>query len=138
MKEIFNKIISSFKKATLGEESMQRVVWWWGVIGYLIAFALANKLIRAIDFRFVDIVISLVMTLYFSWHIYAVKKCAPKKPKLTPEEKNKLKEECRHNFGKSLARKLLAQEPLTKWNPVFMVIAIDVLCITHFFSYVFR
>ncbi|MBU6141028.1 MAG: hypothetical protein KGP29_05710 [Proteobacteria bacterium] len=138
MKEVLNKIFLSFKKATKGEELMIRVIWFWGVIGYIFAFAVANKLIRTIDFRFFDILISLVMTLYFSWHIYAVKKCSPKKPKLNPEKKDKLNAENRVNLGKSVARKLLLQEPLTKWNSTFMITVIDILCITHFFGYIFR
>ncbi len=138
MKEIFSKINLSFKKATKGEETLSHVIWWWGVVGYLVAFVIANKLIRVINFRFIDIFLSLLMTLYFSWHIYAIKKCAPKKPKLSPEEKNKLKEERRAQLGKKALRKLLAQESLTAWDPVFMVMMLDVLCITHFFGYVFK
>lgn len=138
MKEIFSKINSSFKKANRGEETVSHMIWWWGVIGYLVAFLIANKLIRVINFRSIDIFLSLLMVLYFSWHIYAIKKCAPKKPKLSPEEKKKLKEERRAQFGKKALRKLLAQESLTTWDPVFMVMAIDLLCVTHFFGYVFK
>lgn len=138
MKEVFSKVSSSFTKANHGEELVSRVIWWWGALAYLIAFFVANKLVREINIRSVDIVISLVMMLYFAWHMYAVKKCAPKKPKLTPEEKKKLQAERRHNLSRSVARKLLLQEPLTKWDPVFITITIDLLCITHFFSYIFR
>jgi hypothetical protein len=138
MKEFLDKVSFSFAKATHGEESVSRMIWWWGALGYLIAFFIANKLVREINIRSVDIVISVMVMLYFAWHMYAIKKCAPKKPKLTPEEKKKLKTERRNNLGKSVARKLLLQEPLTKWDPVSIVMMIDLLCITHFFSYIFR
>lgn len=138
MKKILDKIKASFKRSTKGEETFSHVVWWWGVIGYLITVFIAKKLILAIDVRFIDVFISLIVVIYFSWHIYAVKKCAPKKEKLTDEEKKKLKEDRGSRIGKKVVRKLLAQEAMTKWNPVLMVIAIDVLCITHFARYFFK
>lgn len=138
MKEIFGKIKASFKRATNGEELMPALFWWWGVLAYLFAFFVANKLIRAIHFRFVDILIALAMVVYFAWHIYALKKCSPKKPKLTPEEKKKLREERRQQMPKKALRKLLLQEPLTEWDPVFMLMMIDLLCITHFGMYLFK
>ena len=110
MKEIFSKIEASFKKANKGEETLSHMIWWWGAIGYVVAFFIADKLIKAIDFRSVDIAISLLMSIYFVWHIYAVKKCAPKKPKLSAEEKAKLHAESRKEIGKKFLRKLFLQE----------------------------
>lgn len=138
MKEFFFKIEASFKKAMRGEESVQILIWWWGVIGYLVAFFIARKLIRAINFHVADVVISLLMITYFSWHFYVLKKCAPKKPKLTTEEKRRLKEERRREMGKRVMRKLFLQEPITKWDPVLITLVIDVFCVVNFFHYILR
>lgn len=138
MKEIFDKFLIVFKRATSGQETVAHMIWWWGVVGYLLAYFLFNKLIQLIDLRLIDVLISVLMVLYFSWHFYALRKCAPKKPKLTDEEKKRLKEERKINIGKSAARKLFLQEPITKWDPVFMAITLDVLCITHFVGYIFK
>jgi predicted membrane protein len=138
MKEILNKIYLSFRKATKGEEALSHMIWWWGMVGYLIAFFIVNKLIRAIDFDLIDVSLSLIMVFYFSWHIYALKKCAPKKAKLTEEEKKKLKEDRHLRLGKSFMRKLLLQESITRWDSVFVAMMMDLLCITHFFGYVIK
>jgi len=138
MKEVFNKFFIAFKRATNGQETVPHMIWWWGFVGYLLAYFVFNKLVLLIDLRLMDILISLLMVFYFSWHFYALKKCAPKKPKLTDEEKKRLKEERKINIGKSAARKLFLQEPITKWDPIFMSMTVDVLCVTHFASYIFK
>lgn len=138
MREVLSRINASFKKATKGEEALSCVVWYWGVPAYLSAFFIVNKLILSINSAVFDFLMSLLMVVYFCWHAVALRKCTPKKPKLTPEEQKKLKEERRHNLGKSVARKLLLQEPITKANPGFTALMIDLLCITHFLSYLIK
>jgi hypothetical protein len=128
---------NSFIKATRGEEKLTVVIWWWGVISYLLSYFVVHKLIMSIDSRIFDFIVSFVMVTFFSWHSYVTKKCAPKKPKLTDEEKKKLKQ-AKDGFAKSFTKKLLLQEPITKWDPVFTVIMIDILCITHFFGFFFK
>ena len=81
----------SFKKATKGEESLNIVIWYWGVISYLVSFFIINKGLKQLDINFINITISTLTTIYFIWHIYATKKCAPKKPKLSKAEKKRLK-----------------------------------------------
>lgn len=138
MQEIFTKIDASFKRAMKGEEHINVVIYWWGVIGYLVAFFIASKAIRAINYRSVDIIISLLMVVYFGWHFYVTRKNAPKKPKLTKEEEERIKLERRKDFGRRFMRKLFLQEPISKWDPVFVTLVIDVFCIATFLDYVLR
>lgn len=138
MKEIATKIKSTFRKATFGQESLSNMIWRWGLLGYLAAYFVFNKIIKLVDITFVDILVSLSMIIYFSWHIYSLKKCAPKKPKLNDEEKRKLKEEKKVNFGKSAARKIFLQEPMTSWDPVFVAMIIDITFIAHFLGYILK
>ncbi len=138
MKEIATKIKSAFKKATAGQESPSYMIWRWALLGYLAAYFVFNKIILSVDLVLVDALISVSVIVYFSWHIYALKKCAPKKPKLSDEEKRKLKEEKKLNFGRSAARKLFLQEPLTSWDPIFVTMVIDVIFIAHFLGYIFK
>ncbi len=138
MNAFFNKIETSFKAATKGEESVHNMIWWWGVCGYMVAFFIANRIVKVSDSRAVDIIVSLLMVVYFCWHFYAMRKCAPKKPKLSKEEKKRLREEARKDFDKKLVRKLFLQESITKWDPIFIVLVIDVFSIATFLQYVIR
>lgn len=138
MKEILSKFYSAFRRATDGKETLSHMIWWWGVFGYLISYFICDSIVKSVDFRFVDVAVSVVVVVYFIWHIYALYKCAPKKPKLTPEEKEKIKQDRMMNIGRSAVRKLLLREPITRWDPVFMTAVIDALCITHFFGYIFK
>lgn len=132
-----NKISESFFAAMRGEESVNKLIWWWGAIGYAVSyFILNNYLIIEFDSFWIDILTSLVAIIYFIWHIYVLKKCQPKKVKLTKEEKKKLKITARKQFFKKFLRKLFLQEPITKWDPVSVSVIVDLLCITHFLSYV--
>ncbi len=135
MKEILRKIENSLILATKGQESVHKVIWFWGVGGYIFAYLVANNLVLAFDYRFTDLLISILMIIYFVWHIYAIKKCAPKKLKLTPEEKEKIRIEKRKELGKKFMRKLFLQESITKRDPVFTTIVIDLFCIASFFHY---
>ncbi|NBV06132.1 MAG: hypothetical protein EBS06_02715 [Proteobacteria bacterium] len=137
MTDIFNKIETSFRASLRGEESTDKLIYVWGIISYVLAFLL-NKLIKTVHVYFFGTTISAVLICYFAWHIYALKKCSPKKPKLTKEEKQKLREEKRKEFGKKLMRKLLLQESFTKWDPIFISIVIDAFCIAQFIDYIIR
>ena len=136
MSGLLNKIETSFKAAMKGEESISNLTKWWGVIGYLVTYFIIEKIVMAVDSRFVDVALSVSVILYFSWHIYALKKCSPKKPKLSKEEKQYLKIQARKDLGKKFLRKLLLQESLTKWNPITVCMVIDVLCIACFLGYI--
>lgn len=138
MTEFLNKIEASFKRAMRGEEIINTLFWYWGGIAYLLAYFIANRLILAINFKSIDIIISLLMVIYFSWHIYVVRKCKPKTPKLTKEEKDRLTKEQRQERSRRFIRKLFLQEPLSKWDPFFVAVVIDVFCIAHFLGYITR
>jgi predicted membrane protein len=138
MNQMFNKIEASFRAAMKGEETVHNLIWWWGAVGYLVAYFIIDKIIKINHFKFIDVTISLLAVVYFSWHVYALKKCAPKKPKLSKEEKKRLSEEARKDMGKRFMRKLLLQESITKWDPIFITIVIDLFCIANFLGYVLR
>ena len=134
---VFAKIENSFKKAMAGQESVNVVIYWWGALGYLVSYLLIERMIKAIDITFVDILLSIIPMIYFSWHIYVLKKCSPKKPQLTKEEKAIIRAEKRKVFWKSFLRKLLLQEPITRFDATFTTIVIDVFSIACFSTYLF-
>ncbi len=138
MTSIISKIEDSFKRAMKGEESVNIIIWWWGVVAYLISYFVMNKLVRTVDIKAIDILVSLIATVYFCWHFYVLRKCRPKKPKLTKEEKKIQKMKKRKEFGKKFFRKIFLQEPITKWDPIFITLVIDAFCVAHFFGYVVR
>ena len=137
MSNVFSKIETSFKASLKGEESILALIYWWGILGYIVAFFL-NKLIRSLHVYIFGAGISAVLVCYFVWHIYALKKCSPKKVKLTKEEKQKIRAEKRKELPKKLMRKLLLQESFTKWDPVFVTMVIDAYCIAQFVDYIIR
>jgi len=137
MDNFFSKIETSFKASLRGEESTSALIYWWGISAYVVAFFL-NKIIRASHIYIFGAAVSAILIGYFIWHIYALKKCSPKKPKLTKEENKKIREERRKEFPKKLMRKLLLQESFTKWDPVFVTIVIDAYCIAQFLDYILR
>lgn len=137
MQKILNKIENSFQKIKQGSEDFDKVIWLWGGVAYVFAFFILDFLIKKINFKFIDILISIIAVSYFIFHIYALKKCAPKKPELTKEEKQRLKRQAKMERGKRFLRKLFLQEPLTKTNPVLVVGAIDLFFIAHFGNYIF-
>ena len=138
MTAIFANIESSFRKIMKGEEAMNTVIWWWGVLAYIFSYFVADKLVKKIDFRSVDLLISALMLIYFIWHLYALKKCSPKKPVLTKEEKKRLKEEAHRQWGRKFLRKLFLQEPITEFNPVVITAVLDLFCAAHYTTYIFR
>lgn len=135
MVQLFNKIETSFKAALRGEESLDVLVYRWGIFSYIVAF-LMNKLFRMVGSYFFTLPFAVLLVCYFVWHIYVLRKCTPKKPKLTKEEQQKLREERRKELGKKLLRKLFLQESITKWNPVLMATVTDAFCIAQFFDYI--
>lgn len=138
MKEIFAKIEASFKRAMNGEERLETVIWWWGVLGYLVAYFIVDKIVKVSDLRSIDIIVSILTVIYFSWHIYVLRKCAPKKPQLSKEEKERIRLEQRRLRWKKFLRKLFLQEPISKWDPVVVTMVTDVFVIACFLDYVVR
>jgi hypothetical protein len=138
MNQIFNKIESSFRVAMKGQENVQTIIWWWGATAYVVSYFIIDRIVKINDLKFFDITLSLLMVIYFGWHIYVLRKCAPKKPQLSKEEKERIRQEEKGNRSRKFFRKLLLQEPITSWDPVFITIVIDAFCIAHFLGYVLR
>lgn len=136
MSGIFNKIETSFRAAMKGEETTSNLIRWWGIVAYLLSYFVVDRLILGVNNRSLDVTLSVIGIIYFSWHIYVLRKCSPKKPKLSKEEKEYLKRQARKGLGKKILRKLFLQESVTNWNPVVVTIVIDVLFITHFLGYI--
>ncbi len=137
MNGIFSRVEASFKAAMRGEESTSVLIKKWGIPAFLISFFVVDKMVMTFDQKAVDVSISSLATLYFVWHIYVLRKCSPKKPKLTKEEKAILKLQARKDLGRKILRKLLLQEPISDWNPVKVTIILDVLFIAQFLGYIF-
>jgi hypothetical protein len=136
MKEFFKKIEGSFKRAMKGEEKINNVIWLWGAIFYVVAFFGIDTAIKRVDIMSFDMLLSVMTVGYTAWHVYILRKCAPKKPKLSKEEKKRLKAEARRDAGKRFLRKLFLKEPIVKSNPVFVALIMDLLVITHFLEYI--
>lgn len=136
--EILNKIENSFRASLKGEESTKNLIYWWGFISYLIFYFIIDEIILLVDLRLIDIVLAAIGVIYFTWHIYALKRCSPKKPKLTDEEKKKLQEDRWRKAGRAFMRKLFLQEPITKWNPIIMTMVVDLLFLLKFLGYILK
>ena len=88
-KPVLKIIEESFINSIKGGEKLNILIYYWGFISYIICYLIINKLIYAIDIRTIDIFLSLIVCIYFIWHIYVIHKCKPKKIKLSLEEKKK-------------------------------------------------
>jgi hypothetical protein len=138
MKLFLEKIYNSFITASKGQESMKNMIWWWGILSYLIAFFIVDLIIKKNDSLLIDSVISFIVCVYYAWHLYALRRCAPKKPKLTDEEKKILKNQRSQEMYKSFFRKLFLKEPITKWNTITVITILDILFFCHFGTFVLR
>ena len=92
---------NSFIFANKGEENVDFLIWIWGVPSYIISYFVINKSILAVNNLWFDYSLSILISIFYIWHIYVVKKCAPKKPKLTKEEKKQLKIQNKGTFYKT-------------------------------------
>ena len=122
-------------RSSKGEEVFFRVIWFWGVLFYIVSFFL-EKAIQAIFWKFFSFMISLITISYFVWHIYAIHKCKPKRKKLTKIEKKIIKQKAKQQFLKTFMKKLLLQQSWSKWKSETVITAIDLYIILHFATYV--
>lgn len=136
MKNFLNKIKISFENASKGLESFLVIAWGWGGIFYLASYFIFNKLVIAINSKFFDYSLSILLTIYLVWHMYVAIKCFPKTPKLSKEEKEKLKIQ-NGGASKAFLRKLFLQESITKTNGRNILIAIDILILLHFYALIY-
>lgn len=151
LKEKFTKefLVESFKTAWSGKEKLNNIFLWWGGIAYVIYYFILRPIINLnirtgtfLDTRyglefFVDYVLSLSIVFYLIFHIILIFKNRPKSPKLTKKQKEELKAQEKSQIRKRVLRKLLLQEPITKFRPWLVFIAIDLIIITHYSSRVF-
>ena len=137
-KPVLKIIEESFINSIKGSEKLNILIYYWGFISYVICYLVVNKLIYAIDIRTIDIFLSLVVCVYFIWHIYAVHKCKPKKIKLSLEEKKKNDLLKKKELPKKIMRKIFLKESIFKWDVVNVITAIDLFCIASFSGYFFN
>ncbi len=122
-----------FDLAMNGKEDLTIVLWVWGGGAYIFAFFI-DKLILFVDMMFIKWVLTILMIVYFIWHIVVIRKCSPKKPEMSEEEK----EEYKKDRNKRIVRKLLLKEPITKFNPSTVGIVIDLYVIVCFAEYLLK
>lgn len=134
MQNFFNKVKESFIKSTNGEEDLKILIRYWGVLAYIFTYLVLNKIIITYHNAIITQAIALVCIIYFSWHLYSMIKCSPKKPKLTKEQKKELRQAKRKEFFKNFWKKLTLQESFGKWDPIFVTKLIDIFCIANFFG----
>ncbi len=138
LKNYLKRIDFSFKQIMKGEEDLKIVMWWWGGIAYVFTYFILRKVLKISENEILDLAISSFVIAYFIWHIYALKKCSPQKPKLTKEQKEILKKERMKRISKSFLKKIMLQEPISKWNSANVLIALNLLYIIIFFEYLTR
>ncbi len=125
--------LASFKRANAGQENPQVLIWYWGVISYLFSYVVVNWLIRVLSFpRLLSVAISLLAVIYFAWHIFAMYKCRPRKKDLKSHYNTSTNH--KNVAYKSFVRKIFLKEPWFKWNPVVVIIVIDVIFLLYFLS----
>ncbi len=133
---LLNKIDKSFRASSKGEEDIKILIRWWGFVAYLFFYFIVNKIIKISTSDILDLSLSSLAIAYFSWHIFALERCRPKKIKVSKEEKKRLRAEKIRNLPRSIMRKILLQEPISKWDNVSILIALDLLYIVVFLGYI--
>ena len=134
LKQFSSNLTTKFSTANKGLESFRNMIIYWGGIAYFIAYCI-NGIIKIINIKSFSFILSIPVLCYFIWHFIVLIKITPKKEKLSKEEIEKRKE--KHYLAKSFFRKLLLQEPITKFNPYFIAKIVDLFIILHFLSFVF-
>lgn len=135
MKIFLNKIKASFINSTNGLESFAVVTWGWGAFFYFLSFSVFDNLLKKINIKIFDRILAISLIIYFVWHIYVAIKCAPKKPKLTKEEKEQLRIQ-KGGSSKIFFKKLFLQESITEMNSRNILIALDIYFILSFYSFI--
>lgn len=133
IKNLFERIKYRLQLAHNGKEEVSKVIWIIGGISYIVAFFL-SKLILSIKIMFIKWIMAILIIVYFIWHIMAIRKCSPAKPKLTDEEKEARKKDHYNRF----LRKLFLKEPITEWNSATFAIVVDLYVILVFAGYLFK
>ena len=123
------KIWQSFYKASLGQETTKSVEIYW-FLSLCFLFYIVNKIHTYFATRY--FLLSIFLALCFCWHLYAVYKCKPAVVENTTKEEQQLE---KIKKPKSLLKKILLQEPISKptWRQV--VVVVDILLILSALSW---
>ncbi len=136
MQKYLFKAKKSFLKINAGEEIFFNVIWFWGVVSYLVTLFVINKLIKLITAQWLAGILAFVVIGYFIWHIFAIYKCKPKEPKLSKIEKKLKRQEEKRQFLKITLEKIFLKRSWTEWNTATVLTAIDLYIITNFLGYI--
>jgi len=138
LKKIKSKVQNSFLIAWKGKENLSILINYWGIPSLLICYFVINPIIKKIKIDIVSDILCAAVVAYYIWHIIVLKKCSPKKPKLSKEEERELKEKKRKNRVKSILRKITLKESVIEWNPVSVMMATDLFALVTFADYLFN
>jgi len=129
-------IKESFALASKGKEEVGILVWRWAPMSYLVTYFIFYQMVKMFGMGFFSGLISLLVILFYIWHMVAIIRCSPKKKKLSKVEKKQKKLiESGSGVAKTLTKKLILQEPWFKTKNSSVVIVIDLLVITTFAEY---
>ena len=129
-------IKESFILASKGKEEVGILVWRWALMSYLVTYLSFYKLVNWFGMGFLSGIISLLVIVFYIWHIVAIIRCSPKKKKLSKtQQKQKKLVNAGSGTAKTFARKLTLQEPWFKTRNSSVVIVINLLIITTFAEY---
>jgi hypothetical protein len=123
------KIWQSFYKASLGQETTKSVEIYW-FLSLCFLFYIVHKIHTYFATRY--FLLSIFLALCFCWHLYAVYKCKPAVVENKTKEEQQLE---KIKKPKSLLKKILLQEPISKptWRQV--VVVVDILLILSALSW---
>lgn len=115
-------------------KSVNILMWILGPIGYLVSYFIINKLIAITKIIAINAVLVIAVIIYFSWHIYQLRKCSIKKREALKDQPTPITLPP-HSMSRSFLRKLFLQEPITKSNPILIAILIDLYFIVNTINY---
>lgn len=128
-------IKDSFILASKGKEEIPTLIWGWALMSYLITYCVFYQSVHYFGLGIISSLISLIVIVFYLWHMVAIVRCRPKQKKLTKTEKKQKKLIDGSGIARSFVRKLLLQEPWFKTKTYTFVLVIDLLIITTFFEY---
>lgn len=132
-----NKIIKSFQNCNKGAESFDSVKYYWGLIGYFITFFILDWVVMKNTIYFFDFILCITISIYFSWHIYAIYKCKPKKANLSKAEKLVKKQQMRSERFKIILDKIFLRRSIAKFNAPFVMTIVNLYIIANYCSKIY-
>ena len=138
LKDTQYKIRNSFLTAWQGKENLSILINYWGIPSLLACYFIVNPSIKKIKIDMVSDIVCALVVAYYIWHITVLRKCSPKKPKLSKEEEKVLKEERRKTRLKRIIGKITLKESVIEWNPVSVMMAADLFALVTFADYLFN